>query len=330
MKQRKVFASLVSLVAVMSVVASPQAAAAAECVYSRQDLPLPAGVTSAWTEGSSTNNSRIVGSYDDVNMDRGVLWVNSALRVLPGPVEPFQHVYPEAVNNTSVVVGRQEWRAMSRTAAQAFRYENGTYTFLETAADENSRAVAVNDTGDALGEVWKRENPAERTVVLWPRNGARKSFGPGYPIGVNAQREIVLAVEGWGWIVDGDTGARIALPGARSPMVLDNERVLAYDWRGEGVEGQIAEWDVTGAKVNEHRGGYQPFGRNNSGTVFGTLQPNLGSGPTLWRANSRSPVVADKLPMEHYYGDVTDAATLIGTYQADQQLRPARWLWQCS
>jgi hypothetical protein len=41
--------------------------------------------------------------------------------------------------------------------------------------------------------------------------------------------------------------------------------------------------------------------------------------------------VADKLPSNYYYGDVTDAATLIGSWKDDaQNPHPARWLWLCS
>ncbi|WP_394618442.1 hypothetical protein JNUCC0626_04895 [Lentzea sp. JNUCC 0626] len=329
MRQKRVLAGAVSLTAALSLAVAPQAAAA-DCVYNRVDLPLPAGTTNAEVEGSSTNNSRIVGSYWAESRSRAALWVNSTLRVLPQATEPFRDVFPEGVNNTSVVVGRQEWRSSPNTGSQAFRYENNTYTFLETAADENSRASHVNDNGDVLGEAWKKSNPNERTVVLWPRGGARKSFGVGYPMGISAQRKLAVSYDRDAWIVDGDTGARTQVPGGSQPMVIDNERLLGYEFLGVSIPGVVSEWDLNGVKVNEYRGGLQAYGKNNSGTVFGTIRPEVGGGPTLWRTNSRMPVLADRLPTS-FYGDVTDAATLISSYRNDVgETRPARWLWVCS
>ncbi|GLY47503.1 hypothetical protein Lesp01_11590 [Lentzea sp. NBRC 102530] len=324
-------AGLVGVLTAVSVVAAPQASAAG-CVYNRVDLPLPAGVTSAHTEGSSANNSRIVGAYRDPNVTKAALWVNSTLRVLPPAVSPFYDVFPEDVNNTSVVVGSQEWRASDRTATQAFRFENNAYQFLYTALDENSRGQYVNEAGDVVGTVWKRANPTERTVVMWPREGGRRSFGLGQASGLSG-RKIVKYDEAnsKSLIVDADTGATVELPGGRPPAVVDGGRVLTYRWVDQVVGGEIAEWDLNGVEVAIHRGGYQPYGRNNSGTVFGVLEPMLGSTPSLWRPSGRTAVVADKLPIAHYYGDVTDAATLIGTYNGEaDQLRPARWLWVCS
>ncbi|MCP2242110.1 hypothetical protein [Lentzea aerocolonigenes] len=330
MKHRRVFAGLFSVAVVMSVIAAPQAVAA-ECQYNRQDLPLPAGATYVHTEGSSTNNSRIVGSYTDVNANRALLWVNSTLRVLPPAVYPAFDVFPEAVNNTSVVVGRQETRRPAGALSKAFRFENGAYEFLETGADEHSSAFGVNDAGDVVGTVWTDAAPSVRTVVVWPRNGTRKSFGVGQAVGINAQRKIVMIGDGSGWVVDTDTGARIELPGARHPVVFDNDRVLNYEYLPEEARGQITEWDLAGVRVGAHRGGYQPYGRNGSGTVFGTLEPSLGGTPTLWRTTSRSPVVADRLPSDYFYAEITDAATLIGTYRdADNSTHPARWLWVCA
>jgi hypothetical protein len=322
-------ASVLAALVLASTAAAPQAVAA-ECRYNRKDLPVPAGAGSPQTVGSSTDNSRIVGSYWDVNLGRAVLWVNSTLRVLPPPAAPALDVFPKAVNNTSVVVGRQEIRRPQGALSKAFRYENGAYELLQTAPDEHSSAAGVNDAGDVVGTVWTDAAPDVRTVVMWPRNGERRSYGAGHAVGITAQRKIVMTAGLDAWVVDAGTGARIGLPGARHPMVLDNDRVLHYEYLDDGTD-QITERDLDGNRVGAYRGGYQPFGRNGSGTVFGALQPLLGGTPALWRKDSRSPVVADKLPSHHFYAEITDAATLIGTYRdADDSTHPARWLWVCS
>ncbi|WP_394618445.1 hypothetical protein JNUCC0626_04910 [Lentzea sp. JNUCC 0626] len=323
MKLRRALAGIVSLVAVVSVFAAPQASAA-QCAYQRVDLPMPAGFPNGVINGSSTDNSRIVAAYHNGTAMRGLLWVNSTLRVLPPGASPSHAVVPKAVNNTSVVVGVQE----ASGSSQAFRYENSTYTFLQTTPNENSSALFVNDAGDVVGEVWAKPDDGRRTVVLWPRNGARKSFGEGEVDGFNAQRKILVFDRGQeqSLIIDGDTGARTAI-GGREPQVLDNDRVLNHDYV-EGTGEQISEWGLDGVKVGSHLGGFWAHGRNNSGTVLGD---STGQVPSLWRPSGRTEVVADKVPSMFYYSDVTDAATLIGThYSGDNSLVPARWLWVCS
>ncbi|WP_394618441.1 hypothetical protein JNUCC0626_04890 [Lentzea sp. JNUCC 0626] len=330
MNRRNVTAGVLSALVLGSAVVTPQAAAAA-CQYVRQDLPLPAGGSYPHTTGSSTNNSRVVGAYWQ-NGSRGAVWTNSVLRVMAAPANSADQVEPAAVNNTGVVAGvHQTYRGANPPLYKAFRYENNTYTFLAVEAGEQSRAVAINDAGDVLGMVWQEATPNVRTVVMWPRNGLRKDFGPGLAIGIDAQRRIVKVEDPastaiTGWVVNGDTGARLKLEGARTPMVFDNDRVLHYESTATGT--QIVELDLTGARVATYEGGVNVYGRNGSGTVFGTFGITQ---PSLWRKTGRSEVVADKLPDPTYYADVTDAATLIGTYRdADDSSHPARWVWTCA
>ncbi|WP_030469741.1 hypothetical protein [Lentzea aerocolonigenes] len=317
-------ALLIAVLVLAPAAAAPPAAAAA-CGYDRRDLPAPAGADHHRATGSSTNNSRIVGWYSPSGgYARGVLWVNSTLREMA----PLHfNVRPTAVNNTSVVAGYEEvHRGELGSLYRAFRYENGAYEYLGTEPGEHSRATGVNDAGDVVGTVWREESPLVRTVVLWPRNGTRKSFGQGVAIGVTGQK-IVMTTDWSGWVVDTGTGVRTELPGAGLPMVLDNDRVLNTEYLGGGRV-QLTEWDLNGVRVGAYDGGFKPLGKNGSGTVFGA---HGDSTPALWRKTGRTDVVADRLPDVHEYADVTDAATLIGTYEgADGKPRAARWLWICS
>ncbi|RDI24575.1 hypothetical protein [Lentzea flaviverrucosa] len=325
---RSLTAGVLGALVLASAVVTPQAVAAA-CQYTRQDLPVPAGGTYPHTKGSSTNNSRIVGAYWQ-NGSRGAVWTNSALRLMAPPASIQDSVHPSGVNNTGVVTGHQEIYRGGPDLHRAFRYENNAYEFLPAEPGEHSEGVAINDGGDVLGLVWQEATPAQRTVVMWPRTGPRKSFGAGQAIGVNAQRKIVMVdpqgPDMSGWIIDGDTGAKTKLPGARTPMVFDNDRALHFEFTATGT--QLVEWDLGGARVATYEGGVNPYGRNGSGTVFGTFGTTA---PSLWRKTGRTGVVADKLPDPAYHADVTDAATLIGTYRdADDSSHPARWVWTCS
>ncbi|WP_394618446.1 hypothetical protein JNUCC0626_04915 [Lentzea sp. JNUCC 0626] len=322
---RRVLAGLVGVLTVVSLVTAPQASAAA-CAYHRVDLPLPAGTTSAWTKGSSPNNSRIVAGYLwDGHQPNGLLWINGSLRIMPEAVRPLREVYPEAVNNSGVVVGRQENRYPNWVQTHAFRYEGFGYSFLYTTLDENSDGLFVNEAGDVLGTVWDRDNPGDTTVVLWPRAGGRLSFGPGRPLGLSGRKIVKRDETGKVLIVDADNGASVEVPDAAGDLVVDNERLLGVE-RG----GQLTEWNLNGVKVNAHPGGEKAFGRNNSGTVFGTVAPQSGGGLALWRPSGRTSVVADELPHPQYYGDVSDAATLFSSWQDETgNPYPARWLWIC-
>lgn len=320
------FAAAFGVLMTASIVAAPQTAAAAACRYIVQDLPVPAGGYVQAT-GSSTDNSRIVATVGLDEDKYGVLWVNGALHMMTPSGSPTTGVFAWAINNTGVVAGRHEVSLGSQgTLYKAFRYENGAYEFLQTEPGEQSSAWGINDAGDVVGQVWRESDPNVRTVVMWSRDGARKSYGEGMAIGINAQRKIVMTTTWSAWVVDADTGAKIELPGGRHPIVFDNDRVLHYERIRPGVL-QIAEWDLNGARVGAYAGGRLPHGKNSSGTLFGTFGAIT---PSLWNKSVRTSIVADKLPDPDYYGDVTDAATLIGSYDEGAGPRPAQWLWVCS
>lgn len=328
MKSRGVFAAAFGVLMTASVVAAPQTAAAAACRYVVQDLPVPAGTIYARTTGSSTNNSRIVGTFGLEENERGVLWVDGALQVMTPPDSSMTTVVPWAVNNTGVVAGRHEISLGSEgTRYRAFRYENGAYEFLQTEPGEQSSAWGINDAGDVVGQVWTESDPNARTVVMWPRGEARRSYGEGMAVGVNAQRKIVMTTTWSAWVVDADTGAKTELPGGRQPIVFDNDRVLHYERVRVGVY-RIAEWDLNGVRVGAYASGREPLGKDVSGTMFGGFGPT--DVPSLWRQGGRTDVVADRLPDTDFYGDITDDATLIGSYRIDNTAYPARWLWVCS
>lgn len=327
MKRKRAFACLLSVAAVMSTVATPSAVAAAQCQYDLQDLPVPAGVAVSKTAGGSSDDSRIAGWTEVAGEhDRGLVWVNGAVRQM----SPAQgHVRPKDVNNTGVVAGYEEipdgvaqWQPWYR----AFRYENGTYEYLQVEEDEQAQAVGVNDAGDVVGIVWSKSWPGDRTVVVWPRTGERRSFGVGQPVGITGDRKVVLSTTNQAWVADADTGARTALPGAHTEMVLDNDRVLGYEYVAHDTY-RISEVDLSGVVVGAYDRGLHPFGRNTAGTVFG-----LAGGPdlVLWQGGGRTEVATYYWPDTAYYGDVTADGVLIGTYEgADGNFRAARWVRAC-
>jgi hypothetical protein len=332
LKRSRAFACLFGVFALASpVVVSPGVAQAATCQYNRQDLPVPAGSGHVSTMGSSTNNSRVVGQVMKGQFGRGAYWVNSALREMAAPASSGNHTIPYAINNTSVVAGfEQEDRGLQMPLFKAFRYENGAYQFLETDAGYSSKAYAINDAGDVLGFQFSGTNQFSGDVYLWPRTGARKRIYSGTPIGITAQRKIVVDT---GWVtvvIDADSGAVLELPENASYVTLDNDHVFQGVY-GDTGEWNVIEYDLNGVPVATHPGAMQAFGRNGSGTVFGKYQASTGPLPALWRKSGRTDVVADHLPFDSTYSDITDAATLIGTYSgADNVARPSRWLWVCS
>jgi hypothetical protein len=63
---------------------------------------------------------------------------------------------------------------------------------------------------------------------------------------------------------------------------IDDDRVLNFERLGERAN-QIAECDLTGARVGAHARGLTPYGRNSSGTVFGTYgRADRQHHPALW------------------------------------------------
>ncbi|WP_394618440.1 hypothetical protein JNUCC0626_04885 [Lentzea sp. JNUCC 0626] len=330
MKRTSVAAGVLGALVLASTVASPQAVAAA-CQYNRQDLPLPAGVGHTMTNGSSTNNSRIAGQVDKGGTLRGVYWVNSTLRELPAPSDMWSHTVPQAVNNTSVVAGyEQSGRGGPGTRVRAFRFENGAYQYLETDPGSSSKAVAINDAGDVLGIMWSGTSETFGDTYLWPRTGPRRLVSSSRPIGITNQGKVVVHGGGSTRVLSLDGSPAVEIPGMAPFVVLDNDRIL----RREPLEtsNDITEWDLGGTLVATHQNAWKPFGRNGSGTMFGVYDDVQGNNrPALWRKTGRTDVVADFLPIDTAYSDVTDAATLIGTYiGTDNIARPARWLWVCS
>lgn len=323
-------ALLLAVLVIMSSSAAPEAVAAT-CQYNRQDLPVPAGSGDVTTQGSSTNNSRIAGLAVQQGYGRGLLWVNSTLRLMPAPSSDWDHVVPEAVTNTSVVAGYLRNDRGIGLRHQAFRYENGVYELLRTEPGSQSKAVAINDAGDVLGVVWSGSSESSGTVVMWPRTGDRTTVAAwGDPVGINAQRKVVINGRFSTVVLDLESGVKTELPGESRWVVFDNDRVLRGEFTPSGAS-QITEWDLNGVKTATYDGGVKPFGRNGSGTVFGTYDTAGNDDiPSLWRKTGRSDVVADPAPLWTVYADVTDAATLIATYVGPDGARPARWLWVCS
>ncbi|GLY47501.1 hypothetical protein Lesp01_11570 [Lentzea sp. NBRC 102530] len=308
-----------------SLVAAPQASAAA-CQYTKQDLPVPAGVGDVFLNGGSANNSRIVGQAQAGSYTQTLYWANGTLRQLP-PAAPDASTYGFDVNNTGVIAGFVVDSVNGIPATtRAFRYENGAYEFLETDAGKDSAARAVNQAGDVAGL-------HGGDLYLWPRGGARKLIAAqsGQVMGISDDGKIVARSSSGIKVFDVGGGPVVTIPGGGiGTAVMDNDRVFLVA-RASSGELVTSEYDLNGVKVAEHPVNGRTFGRNGSGTVWGTYsQPDATRTHALWRSTGRTDVVADPMPLESVYSDITDAATLIGTHRTDQGVRPARWLWVCS
>ncbi len=329
MTSRGVFAAAFGVLMTASVVAAPQTAAAAACRYVVQDLPVPAGTIYARTTGSSTNNSRIVGTFGLEENERGVLWVDGALQVMTPPDSSMTTVVPWAVNNTGVVAGRHEISLGSEgTRYRAFRYENGAYEFLQTEPGEQSSAWGINDAGDVVGQVWTESDPnaphgrdvaARRGSQVLRRGHGRRRQRPAedrhddHLVGVGSSTPT--------------RAPRPSCPVGVSRSSSTTTGFCSYERVRVGVY-RIAEWDLNGVRVGAYASGREPLGKDVSGTMFGGFGPT--DVPSLWRQGGRTDVVADRLPDTDFYGDITDDATLIGSYRIDNTAYPARWLWVCS
>lgn len=329
MKRNRALACLFGVLVSVSTVAAPQAASADVCRYDRQDLPVPADFGHISTEGSSGDDSRIAGlAADQRGYGHGLLWVNGALQRMPA--SDWDHVIPQDVNNTGVVAGYQRNDRGVGLRFQAFRYENGAYEFLQTDLNTQSKAIAVNDAGDVLGLVWAgtSENFSGE-VVMWPRNGARKTVGSGTPIGINAQRKVVIQGRFETTVIDADSGATTELPGETAWVKFDNDQVLRGEIIADGY--RITHWNLDGVQVATYADGAVPLGANSSGMVFGTYRgANGAETPAVWRVSGRTDVVVDQAPFSSVHADITDQDMLIGTYSDTNGIaRPARWVWSC-
>lgn len=85
--------------------------------------------------------------------------------------ESFVPLYPEAINNSGVVVGRGE-TAGGQTVAFKFKYSNGTVTRLP--GDKGVTPVDVNRGGDVLG-LRQDGGPS----VIWHVDGTREELNVG-------------------------------------------------------------------------------------------------------------------------------------------------------
>ncbi|MGW6928809.1 hypothetical protein ACWGE0_02020 [Lentzea sp. NPDC054927] len=313
------FGVLLAGLVLASTVTAPQAVAADPCRWIAHDLPLPTGATYAKTTGSSENNRFIVGSARIDGVGRGLVWNDGTLIQMASPDSSTISIEPKDVSDGGLVVGRMERRSESRHVA--FRYFGGTYEVLDTPGAYNSQAIGVNQLGDVVGEMWSNDAPDVRSIVVWVGGEYLHGFTRGQAIGISNRPEAVMVSEysESAFVINVSNTSMMELPGARTPMVFDNERVLHYSPAG------IKEWTTAGEHVATWAGGTEPFGRTSSGhVVFGAV---MGT-PTLWQWGIRYPVDSAKLPNVKYYGDISDEGALIATYEdLDGSTHPARWFW---
>lgn len=311
--------------AVVSGAAAPQAAADA-CRWVVHDLPLPSGTTSSETVSSSEGDSLILAAIYQHGY-RGAYWVHGDLREMSPPAAPSTRVLPKDINNNALIVGRQDVQEGTDVNARAFRYQDGRYEFLAVEPGEQSEAVAVNDTGDIVGVVWPKAEPNDRTSVVWPADGPRRTLQRGDAIGVSTDRKAVVATrvvfEETAWVIDLVTGQRTEINDAFRPMVLDNDRILHQGDRADGYN--TIERTLDGRQVTVYPEGLRAFGKTSSGTLFGTAE---NSHISLWQWGMRYDMDSETQPQWNYYGDATDGGALIGTYEDWNRVpHAARWFW---
>ncbi|HEX7303530.1 hypothetical protein [Lentzea sp.] len=319
--RRRVFGVLIGGLVLASTAAGPQAAAAEPCRWIAHDLPLPANSEWARTSGSSENNRFIVGEAEvgsDVGQS-GLLWDDGVLTRLPSAGSSSIGVRPKDVNNDGVVVGRQVFYGQQRSLA--FRWRGGSFELLPTPAGYSSRAEGINNLGDVVGEVWHEDDPEVRDVVVWPRTGSTTSLSSYIAVGISDGGKYAHLSQTSGFVNDLATGQQVELPGARRPMVLDNDRLFYATAAG------IEERALTGELVATWDSGTWSWGRTSSGNVvFGAINRVA----TLWQWGIHYSLDSAKQPVvsENYYGDVTDGGALIGVYHdARGGSHPARWFW---
>jgi hypothetical protein len=319
MQRRRVFGVLFTGLVLASTVTAPQAVAADPCRWIAHDLPLPSGAVYAKTRGSSESNRFIVGEarIGGGGAETGLVWDNGGLIQMASPGSSMMSIQPKDVNNSGVVVGGRDW--WGQDSRLAFRYRNGAYELLDTPATHHSWARAVNNNGDVVGEMWRKDGSGDRQVVVWPNGGARQDFLNGQAVGISDDRKLVQVTATSAFVIDVASGQQTELPGGRTPAVFDNDRLLHFSWGG------IMEWNTAGQHVATWEGGTEPYGRTSSGhVVFGA---SMGTA-MLWQWGTRYNVDSEKQPKVIYYGDISDEGALIGTYEnADGSSHPARWFW---
>jgi uncharacterized membrane protein len=240
MTRRRVFGVLFTGLVFASAVAAPHAAAADACRWIAHDLPLPSGGVYAKTTGSSESNRFIVGEtrVGAGSAESGLLWDNGALTQMASPGSSMMAIHPRDVNNNGVVVGGRDYWGQDSTLA--FRYRNGAYELLDTPTTHHSWARAVNNNGDVVGEMWRKDAPNVRQVVMWPSSGPRKEFLNGQAVGISDDGKLVQVTASSAFVIDVATGQQTEMPGGRTPAVFDNDRLLHFSWGG------IMEWNTVG------------------------------------------------------------------------------------
>ncbi|MFJ5986812.1 hypothetical protein [Lentzea sp. NPDC092896] len=316
--RRRAFGVLFSGLVLGATIVAPHASAE-PCRWVARDLPVPEGSEFARTSGSSDSNRFIVGEAkvgEDFG-ESGLLWDDGALTRLASAGSDLIAVRPRDVNDSGLVVGRQNLLLEQRSLA--FLYRDGAYEILETPAGHSSQAKAVNNVGDVAGEVWKSDTPNDRQVVVWPHNGPAKGFLSGPAVGISDDGKLVQVAGTSVFVTDVVSGRQAELPDMSPPVVFDNDRVLYPTSSGLG------EWNLAGEQVMTWEGGTWPSGRSASGhLVFG-----YASGvASLWQEGIRFAFDSEKQPVfaQAYHGDVTDEGVLIGTYEGFRgSSHPARW-----
>jgi hypothetical protein len=245
--------------------------------YSFSTLSVPAGGTTGYAAGISSNGKLTAGGYYTSTEDNGLVYDSGQQKVLAYPGAAQTNL--NGVNDSGEVVGNY---GQSTSTLQGFVYKNGTYKPFKTSA-ETSNAISVNDSGAIVGSYTPDGGTYVSVLIVGGKhtviqNGTYATFATG----INSSGEIVGTYENEvfnGFTDVNGTFTTIQVPGAAGtyPQAINDSGVIAGfygDAQGETHgfvlnNGQYTTVDYPGATYT------QIFGIDDAGDLTGFYE----SGP---------------------------------------------------
>ena len=167
-------------------------------------LDVPKGSVDSEAKGIN-DNDQVVGSIMDAkSRSMAFLWQGGRMRQL-GILRGFVSIFATAINNQGQIAGYVEASPDTGEPAQAFFYNNGKMRGLGRLGGNHSRAYALNDDGQVVGESATDRHDAHGNVIthpfLWKRGSKMIDLGSlggtyGEAYGINRQGQVVGTATG--------------------------------------------------------------------------------------------------------------------------------------